>query len=395
MWMAQTTASGMVPWFHWLGGSPEDTRWKEVGRSFFTWLAANETHFRNRRSIADVAVLYPQRTIAFYRSGARAGAWRGAERAQTSEYLQGMYYALIDGRVLFDFVHEDDLSAETLSPYRLLVLPNAAYLPDEACTRIREFVGRGGSLLATFETSRYGEWGDARSDFALSDLFGVSAVGEIVGPSPNSYMRIVDRHALLAGFQGTDLLPGPETRLSVRAAGGASAVIPLTVVPYYPAFPPEMVFPRTPRTDEPAVVVRQSDRSRIVYFPGDVDRTFWRSGNTDLAQLLQNAVQWALGDAPARVTIDGDGMVEAFAWETEPGYALHLLNYTNPNMTRGFVKRFYAIGPQRVELAVAPGRSIRAVRALRANRELPFTQQGTRVRFEVPSVIDYEVAALT
>src|SRR2546422_5964151 len=35
LWLAQTTASGMVPWFHWLGGSPEGNRWREVGRSFF------------------------------------------------------------------------------------------------------------------------------------------------------------------------------------------------------------------------------------------------------------------------------------------------------------------------------------------------------------------------
>jgi hypothetical protein len=345
--------------------------------------------------LADVAVLYPQRTIAFYRSGARPGSWRGVERAQTSEYLQGMYYALIDGRVLFDFVHEDDLSADALSPYRLLIVPNAAYLPDEACTRIREFVGRGGSLVATFETSRYGEWGDARSDFALADLFGVNVAGELVGPSANGYMRIVDRHAMLAGLEGTGLLPGPETRVSVRAARGSSDAVPLTVVPSFPAFPPEMVFPRAPRTDEPAVVLRQVGRSRIVYFPGDVDRTFWRSGNTDLGQLLQNAVQWSLGDAPVRVSVEGDGVVEAFAWETEPGYALHLLNYTNPNMTRGFIKRFYPVGAQRVEYSVAPGRTIRAVRALRAGRDLPFTQQGIRIRFEVPSVNDYEVAGLT
>ena len=270
LWMAQTTASGMVPWFHWLGGAPEDTRWKDVGRAFFTWLAANEPHFRNRRSIADVAVVYPQRTIAFYRSGTYAGAWRGAERVQTSEYLQGMYYALLEGRVLFDFVHEDDLSEETLSPYRALILPNAAYLADDACAHLRAFVGRGGSLVATFETSRYSEWGDARSDFALADILGVNVAGDLAGPSQNSYMRIDARHPIVKGFEGTSLLPGPETRVTVRASRDAAAVVPLTVVPYFPAFPPEMVFPRTPRTDEPAIVLRQAGRSRIVYFPGDV-----------------------------------------------------------------------------------------------------------------------------
>src|SRR6266849_3559992 len=39
LWLAQTTASGMVPWFHWLGGEPEDNRWRDVGRNFFAWLA--------------------------------------------------------------------------------------------------------------------------------------------------------------------------------------------------------------------------------------------------------------------------------------------------------------------------------------------------------------------
>src|SRR3989441_3735452 len=162
MWMAQTTASGMVPWFHWLGGAAEDTRWKAVGRDFFTWLAANEPHFRNRRSIADVAVLYPQRTIAFYRSGTQPRDWRGAGRAQTADYLQGLYYALLEGRVFFDFVHEDNLRPETLGRYRALLIPNAAYLSDNHCQRIREYVAGGGSLLAAVETTRCDAWGGDR-----------------------------------------------------------------------------------------------------------------------------------------------------------------------------------------------------------------------------------------
>jgi Hypothetical glycosyl hydrolase 6/Beta-galactosidase trimerisation domain len=395
MWMAQTAASGMVPWFHWLGGAPEDTRWKAVGRDFFNWLAANESHFRNRRSIADIAVLYPQRTIAFYRSGARSLDWRGAERAQTADYLQGLYYALLEGRIFFDFVHEDDLAAETLRPYRALLIPNAAYLSDEHCRRIREYAAGGGSLLATFETSRYNEWGDARPDFSLADLFGASVTGDLVGPVGNSYMRIDHPHPVLNGFDGTALLPGPEHRVPIRGAGANAAPVPLTVVPYYPAFPPEMVFPRTPRTDQPAALFRQNGRSRVAYFAGDIDRTFWRSGNPDLGLLLQNTVRWLRGDDRPPVSLEGDGIVEAFAWETEPGYAIHVLNYTNPNMTRGFVRKFYAIGPQKAEFHVANRRRIRSVRALRAARDLRFTQDGDVVRFEVPGVSDYEVVAVT
>src|SRR5439155_22216488 len=106
-----------------------------------------------------------------------------------------------------------------------------------------------------------------------------------------------------------------------------------------------------------------------------------------------NAVRWVRGDAPAIVSLEGEGVVEAFAWETEPGYALHILNYTNPNMTRGFFRRFYAIGPQQAVFTVAHGRRIAAVRALRAGRTVPFAQDGDIVRFEVPGVTDYEVIA--
>ena len=384
LWMAQTVASGMVPWFHWLGGSPEDDRWRDTGREFFAWLAAQEPHFRNTRSVADIAVLFPQSTIAF---------WRGANRAQATEYLQGLYAALLQGRFVFDFVHESDLSEQTLGRYRALLAPNAAYLADEPCRQIRAYVQAGGSLLATFETSRYDAWGDARAEPALADLFGIRVAADVVGPAANSYMRIEQHHPTLAGFDGTTLLPGPENRLPVHLRDDGRPV--LSVVPSYPAFPPEMVYPRTPHTDEPAVVFRERGGSRLAYFAGDVDRTFWRSGNPDLSRLLQNTVRWLRGEQKPLVTIEGDGLLEAFAWETEPGYALHLLNYTTPNLTWGMVERSYAVGPQRVRFEVGPARAIRRVQALRSGRVLPFEQDGADVRFEVPALVDYEVVALT
>ena len=165
-------------------------------------------------------------------------------------------------------------------------------------------------------------------------------------------------------------------------------------MPAYPAFPPEMVFPRTPHTSSPAAILRATaEGGRVAYFPGDIDRTLWRSGNVDLSRLLQNTVDW-LVDGRRPVKIDGNGILETFAWETSVGYALHLLNYTNPNMTRGFFRQFYPLAEQAVTFEIPSGRSVRAVRALRRDRALEFRQEGTTVRFVVPSINDYEVIAL-
>ena len=387
MWLAQTTASGMVPWFHWLGGSPEDNRWRETGHAFFNWMAANESHFMNQHSIADVAVLYPQRTVAFY---SRPESHRPRHRGGPTDYLQGLYYALLEGRFVFDYVHESDLSAEGLKRYRALLIPNAAYLSDRQCEVIRSYAKAGGSLLATFETSRYDEWGNLRRDFQLADLFGAHAGGDVVGPHGNSYARIEARHPVLDDFKNTTLLPGAENRVPIRAE---PSPLLLSVVPAYPALPPEMVYPRVPQTAEPAAVFREIGKSRIVYFAGDVDRTCWRSGHDDLSHLLQNAVKWIRGADPL-VSVSGEGLIEAFAWKTEPGYALHLLNYTNPNATHGYIRRSYPLGPQRVQFRIVD-QTIRSVRALRSGNSLEFQQRDNVVSFEVPGVADYEVVALT
>jgi hypothetical protein len=393
LWMAQAAASGMAPCYHWLGGQPQDTRWRETGHAFFNWLASNQAHFRNRASIANLAVLYPQSTISFYAaSGTRERKLNGAA-VDSADYLEGLYAALLEGRFLFDLVHQENLSAATLQRYRALLIPNAAYLRDSECDAIRAYVAAGGSVLATFETSRYNEWGEPRQDLALKDIFGAGVSGDVIGPAGNSYMHIDRSHSILAGCEGTSILPGAEFRLPVTPLGAEP--LDLSVIPSYPAFPPEMVYPRVARTNEPAAIFRQPGSSRVVYFPGDIDRTFWRSGHPDFSRLLINSVHWLLNGQPLPVSVEGSGMLELFGWETEPGFAVHILNYTNPRMTRPFVSQFYPAGPLRVRFQVPAGRKIDSVRALRAPRNLSFNHSEGVITFDIPSVLDYEVIALT
>ncbi len=105
-----------------------------------------------------------------------------------------MYAVLTEARIPFDFVHEDDLTEERLDKYAALILPNVALLSDAQCRALESYVDRGGSLLATFETSLYDETGKPRADFALGPLFGISKTGARERSEPNTTDPIASVH---------------------------------------------------------------------------------------------------------------------------------------------------------------------------------------------------------
>ena len=383
MWMDETVASGMVPYQHLVGaenGLGEDRRGLEPAREFFRWTARHDQHLTNHRSIAAIGVVMGQRTQLFYKPPRGASA---------TDYMEGLYYALLEGRFLFDFVHEDKLEPAELEKYSALLLPNIALLSDTQLEQLRAFVEAGGSLLATFETGLYTERNRKRPEFGLAEVFGMRKAGEIIGTTGNAFMaRIEKPHAILAAFGGTNWLAGAEYRVPLAPIEDPI----LTVVPGSVAYPPELSYPDPSHTREPAVVLREKGKSRVAYFPGDIDRTLWRSGHTDLSRLLRNAIRWVAGQGQP-VTIAGEGLIEAFAWETQAGFAVHLLNYTNPAAHRGWIREFYPIAEQRVRIELPPGRKVSRVELLRAAREIPFQLADGAVTFTVPKVLDYEVAA--
>jgi hypothetical protein len=141
-------------------------------------------------------------------------------------------------------------------------------------------------------------------------------------------------------------------------------------------------------------VLREVGPSRLAYFPGDIERTFWLTGHGDLLRLLHNTIRWITRDE-AIVQVDGDGLVELFAWETTPGYAIHLLNYTNPNAHHGWLNSVYALGPQIVSMALPSQVKVKTVDLLRSEKAIPFRLEGSLLRFTIPRVDDYEIAAVT
>src|SRR5688572_8677172 len=237
MWMIAGVAGGIQPWWHHVGAYHEDRRMYRTAEPLMRWWKLNERYLVNRTPVASIGIVWSQRNTDFF--------GRDAAGDVVDAPYTGFMHALIRARIPYLPLHADDIDRQA-ERMNVLILPNVGALSDGQAASIRRFVDRGGSLFATGSTSLYDEWGDARSNFALADLFACHHIGDAArsmsarkeaggnpggafAPSPggHTYLRLspelraaVDgprtgdeprisgkRHIVLSGFDETDLLP--------------------------------------------------------------------------------------------------------------------------------------------------------------------------------------------
>jgi hypothetical protein len=390
LWALDGIANGLRPWFTKFRGVLEDKRWLPVVEDLYGWSYRNERYLRNEEPLARVAMVYSQQTAHFY-GGERA-------RQKVEDHTLGYYHALIEARIPFEMVHDRLLDAEHVDRFKVLILPNIAALSDQQCRQLREYVARGGGLVATHETSLYDEWGVRRPDFGLADVFGASYGGALDARMMNSYLRLETdprtnlRHPILAGLEDATRIINGVSRVHTRPHANSEAA-PLTLIPSYPDLPMEEVYPRVAKTDTPELHIRETGKGRVVYFPWDIDRTFWEIFSMDHGKLLRNAVDWATNE-PRPVTVTGQGIVDVTLWRQKDSMTVHLVNLTNPMMMKGPIREFLPLPPQEVTVRLPAGRKPLQVKLLVSGRTVNVQQTGVELRLTIPALIDHEVIAI-
>lgn len=398
LWVAEGVANDLRPWFTKFSGVLHDQRWLKPVEDLYVRYARWEKYLRNERPLARVGLVYSQQTAWFHGS-------------RVEDHTLGWYQALIEARIPFEMVHDRLLDEAHAGQFKTLILPNIAALSDGQCDRLRAFVARGGSIVATYETSLYNEWGERRQDFGLADLFEVTFKGRIEGPMQNAYLRLETdsegaRHPLLLGLEDATRIINSARRVVVEPVRPFPNP-PLTLIPSYPDLPMEKVYPRVPRTDVAQVFL--SDRAstggspspssgrvtggRVVYFPGDIDRTFWEVLSTDHFKLLRNAVTWAANEEPI-VTVTGPGVIDVTVWKQKDSLTVHLVNLTNPMMMKGPVRELIPVGEQQVRLRLPDTIQPTQVRLLGADTAPDTDRDGPYLTLTVPSILDHEVVAI-
>jgi hypothetical protein len=415
MWMIAGIAGGIQPWWHYIGAYHEDRRMYNTPEPVMRWCKDNQQYLIDRQPVASVGVVWSQRNTDFF------GRNEAAERVDAP--YTGFMHALVRARIPYLPVHADDISSA--SDLQLLILPNVGGLSDAQCAAVRSFVELGGSLFATGESTLYNEWGDPRPDFALADLFGAHRTGETpklrdrpprrgpgdrFAPDGHTYLRLSpelragvngpkagdepqpsgSRHAVLRGFDETDILPYGGTLLPLRV--DARAVVPLTFVPPFPTYPPETAWMRQPSSDIPGLVLSERGKSRIAYMPADIDRRYAREHLPDHGNLLANVIRWASADS-LPLAVDGPGLIDCHLYKQGERMILHLVNLTSAATWRAPVEELIPVGPLKVRVR-APRTNNRTARLLVTNSARPVTVAPDGASFEIPSILDHEVVVI-
>jgi len=369
MWMIAGIAGGIQPWWHYIAAYHEDRRMYGTAEPVMRWAKDNEQLLVNRQPLANVGIVWSQRNTDFY------GRNDSAERVDAP--YTGFMHALVRARIPYLPIHIDDLQ-EKAGDLKLLVLPSVGALSDSQCAAIRRFVERGGSLFATGDSSLYDEWGEPRPDYGIADILGAHRVsetpklpgtserrrasGDRFAPDGHTYLRLSPemrakvngpksgdeppvtgaRHAVLKGFDETDIIPYGGTLSSLRLA--ADVTVPLTFIPPFPTYPPETSWMRQPKTDIPALVLSQRGSSRVAFMPADIDRRYAREHLPDHGDLLKNVVRWAVGeDLP--LMVEGRGMIDCHLYKQGERLLLHLVNLTSAGTWRAPVEELIPVGP--------------------------------------------------
>ncbi|MCR9218195.1 MAG: beta-galactosidase trimerization domain-containing protein [bacterium] len=373
-WIVNGAMHGMLPWFTKFNGVIPDRRWIAPVAEGFKLHARIEPALAATVPATEIAILDATTTLRH---------WNWSQRRQAEADELGFYQALVEAGLPFEFVSDQAMTPEMLDRFKLMILPNAVCLTDEQCRMLEDWVDRGGSLIVSGASATADGDGDQRERLGLGTALGVRMAGATRGPLKNSYVALNGEHPINAGFDGAERIIGGTHLMAVEPMDGIE--VPFLYVPDFPDLPMEEVYPRQAPKGA-AVIARETPAGgRCVHIPWNIGATFWHVLAADHQRLIENAVRWALKDAPA-VEVQGEAVLDVAAREGEGETLVLMTNLTNPMMMKGPIRRHYPVENQVVRARLPEGRSGAKATLLVAGEEVPVTVAGGTAEIMVPRI---------
>jgi len=294
VWLWQALAAGGRFWnCSFTGPHPDathDRRNAFHNVEAYQFVKEHEKVLSQHAPIATIGVYYSRSTRLYYRNQHQEG-----DRFDAS--IKGMENVLAENHIPFDFLPDNQISKDRLSRYHLVILPNVKCLSDKETELLKNYVGEGGSILATYETSLYNDDGSARKDFSLSELFGCHFTGEKINTKKDCYQFIADpsHPVVLPDSADTELFINAGYTLLCKTNPGAKMIC--TYVPLVHNQPPEKAWTTEWSKEFPTLLENRYKKGKVLYFTNQPDQISYDMGHPDMRNLLKRSIQYLAGNS--------------------------------------------------------------------------------------------------
>jgi hypothetical protein len=355
----------------------------QAAKRLFRFMERNEAVYTNTRSSAKLALLYsyttekawsfPTQQSDFYGKGQQAHAGVG----NPWEALNGFADFITRSHVPYDLVCDLNLSAESLAGYDAVILASVGCMTSATAQILREFVRRGGSLLATFNSSLYDEQGFQRPNFDLADVLGIKSLNQVTSYENFNYLVPQQAHRLFAGIT-TPYWQAPKDALNVRVKRGTH-VLARFMHPWPGRYMPN------PKLGFPAITLSRFGKGECLYLAGTTGEFCDSYAPLEYRQIIGN---WLADSVHSTATLEGDrSPVEVTVRSQGQRLIIHLVNHCSFS-----ARPFERMEPvHNLTLKIRRKGTIGQVRALALKKSLtPHPSRGGYV-VHLPVLRDYEV----
>lgn len=233
--------------------------------------------------------------------------------------------SLLNNHIPFGVITKKNL--KELSSYQILVLPNLLIIDKEEVEAFTDFVASGGVLYASGYASLLTKGGERKEDFLLSDIFGISYVGEtkeeVTYISPMKEVKDV-----FAPYSAKYPLTIFGSQIKVKARQGAKVLATVTL-PYTDSkeinrFASLISNPPGVSTEYPSIILNVYRKGKALYSAANLELI----GEEAHRQIFTNLIK-LFSPKPFCFEADASKSVELilFHQEDKKRYLINLINF--------------------------------------------------------------------
>jgi hypothetical protein len=253
------------------------------------------------------------------------------------------------------------MAPELLSRYKLVYAPNVACLSDAQCAMLKDYVAKGGTLIATHLTSVADEYGNMRPQFGLADVTGATFLGNDPLEIPDLYLKVPS---------GEEIPQDPQV-VRFQTTG---EVLATTV-------------DRGHRTNLGPAVTR---KGRVIYIGSGLEAVYAETRMKRLRAYLATLLDPVLGPHRTYEMEFRSGVTPQLAASADT-LLLHLVaDVGNKTKKLRIREEFEPVENLKARIRIPEGRRVRSVSLLRSGGRLAAETKAGWVEVSIPSVRIHE-----